>query len=128
VYVVPSCGLRHSTFVTALTSLGADSRAEQLLELVSKTLVLLGLLCSDESPDAQTRLNDRGGVAVLLSVLDASTLMCSTSTGSAGIGAGTSASASAAAAAGVGALDRAARRKHSAVLVKWACWCLFVSY
>jgi hypothetical protein len=108
---------------------GPDSRAEQLLGLASKTLVLLGLLCSDESPDAQTRLNDRGGATVLLGVLDAATLMCSTSTASAGIGAGTSASASAVAAgAGAGALDRAARRRHSAVLVKWACWCLFVSF
>lgn len=110
-----------------------NKKTEQLIALTNKALVCLGLLCSDDCPDAQTRLNDRGGVKVVLGVLSCAVQMCSTSTGSAGIGATTSNSGSSSAASVAtqqqqqAGLSREQRSKHSAALCKWACWCLFVS-
>lgn len=99
-------------------------KVEQLVNICSKTLVTVGLLCSDECPDAQTRFTDRGGVQVLLSALNTALLMCSTASASNGIGAESSSSAVNKA---VQVNDRTQRLKQSALLCKWGSWCLFVS-
>jgi hypothetical protein len=103
------------------------ARTEHLVALTNKALVCVGLLCSDDCPDAQTRLVDRGGVKVLLGVLAMAVQMCSNSTGSAGIGANSGNSGTATGTPSFGGLSKEQRRKHSAVLCKWTCWSLFVS-
>lgn len=88
----------------------------------------MGLLCSDECPDAQTRLNDRGGIPVLLGLLKSAIIMCSSSTESNGIGAKGSDSSNAKSCSSFGApMEKSVLKKHSAVMCKWICWCLFVS-
>jgi hypothetical protein len=106
---------------------GMVARTEHLVALTNKALVCGGLLCSDDCPDAQTRLVDRGGVKVLLGVLAIAVQMCSNSTGSAGIGASSGNIGTAIGAPSFGGLSKEQRRKHSAVLCKWTCWSLFVS-
>lgn len=96
------------------------------MNICSKSLVCVGLLCSDECPDAQTRFADRGGVQVLLSALNAALLMCSTATPSHGIGAGAM-NTKVAKESEPESSSRAVRLKQSALLCKWASWCLFVS-
>lgn len=105
---------------------GATSRSDQLAVLMGKSLVCLGLLFSDDCVDAQSRATDRGGVSVLLSVLNVALAMCSTTYNSAGIG---NTAASGAIKSGVEVTPelRALRLKQSALMCKWACWCLFVS-
>lgn len=95
------------------------------MSICSKTLVTVGLLCSDECPDAQTRFTDRGGVQVLLSAVNTALLMCSTASVSNGIGAESSSGGAVNNATQVN--DRVQRLKQSALLCKWDSWCLFVS-
>jgi len=100
--------------------------------LLGKSLVCLGLLCSDDAVDVQNRITDRGGVSVLVSVLSVALAMCSTTYHSAGIGAGKGISGGKEVGkeggTGLSPEARAVRLKQSALVCKWACWCLFVSY
>ena len=93
------------------------------MAILGKTLVCIGLVCSEECPDAQTRLNDRGGAKVLLGALNMALLMCSTTISSSGIGAVNKNNNP----GGVQSVSVGLRRKLSAVVCKWTCWCLFVS-
>lgn len=97
---------------------GLSARCESLICLTNKSVVFMGLLCNDECPDAQTRLNDRGGVHILLGLLKGAAMMCSTSCESGGIGLKVGITSS--------PLGRDALKKHSMVLCKWLCWSLFV--
>ena len=109
------------------------ARSEQLAVLLGKSLVCLGLLCSDDAVDVQNRITDRGGVSVLVSALNVALAMCSTTYHSVGIGAGAGAGKGTSAggkevSTGLSPEARAVRLKQSALVCKWACWCLFVSY
>ena len=109
------------------------ARSEQLAVLLGKSLVCLGLLCSDDAVDVQNRITDRGGVSVLVSALNVALAMCSTTYHSVGIGAGAGAGKGASAggkevSTGLSSEVWAVRLKQSALVCKWACWCLFVSH
>ena len=109
------------------------ARSEQLAILLGKSLVCLGLLCSDDAVDVQNRITDRGGVSVLVSALNVSLAMCSTTYHSVGIGSGAVSGKGASAggkevSTGLSPEARAVRLKQSALVCKWAGGCLFVSY
>eukprot|EP01032_Pedospumella_encystans_P011915 gene11915-13820_t len=108
------------------------ARSELLAILLGKSLVCLGLLCSGDAVDVPNRITDRGGVSVLVSALNVALAMCSTTYHSVGIGAGAGAGAGKGASAGGKEVStglspeaRAVGLKQSALVCKWACWCLF---
>lgn len=121
------CSFSFVFILIATPFTGSASRSDQLAVLTGKSLVCLGLLFSDDCVDAQSRATDRGGVSVLLSVLNVALAMCSTTYNSAGIGNTGPGGVNKSGAVELTPELRALRLKQSALMCKWACWCLFVS-
>jgi len=120
---------------------------DQLVNCVAKALMTLGLLV-DECEDAKTYAVDRKLVVLVLSCIQTATTLCSTNPvqsivspsntttttatttattpdSSAATSTSTSTSSSSWKSKDFSRLSRPTRVKHSALLTKWSCWCLF---